>query len=165
MPIAAGPAARRSEREHARRAPPRGDRVNEHERDAEPDGEPDRDGDELERGLEAGEVRLGRGRARLLLRDEGEEPAVRQARRQLEEDAGDLRARGRVSGAGRRKRSGGARTMTTNALPLKNRPYRLETIPTASAPTAAEISLWFRKRVLVKWLVTQPMQEIATRRY
>ena len=34
------------------------------------------------------------------------------------------------------------RTMMTNALPLKNRAYRLEIRPTAKAPTAAEISLW-----------------------
>ncbi len=55
--------------------------------------------------------------------------------------------------------------MTTNAFPLKKRPYIFATKPTASAPTAAEMSLWFLKRVPVKWLVTQPMHEMATRRY
>ena len=55
--------------------------------------------------------------------------------------------------------------MTTNAFPLKNRPYTFATNPTASAPTAAEMSLWFRKRVPVKWFVTQPMHEIATSMY
>ena len=40
-----------------------------------------------------------------------------------------------------------------------------ETKPTASAPTAAEMSLWLRKRVPVKWFVTQPIHEMATRRY
>lgn len=59
----------------------------------------------------------------------------------------------------------GRRTITTNAFPLKNRPYTFATNPTASAPTAAEMSLWFRKRVPVKWFVTQPMHEIATSMY
>lgn len=55
--------------------------------------------------------------------------------------------------------------MTTKALPLKNRPYMFATNPTASAPTAAEMSLWLRKRVPVKWLDAHPMQEVAMRRY
>lgn len=43
----------RSECEHARAAPPRGNRMDEYQRDAEADGEADRDRDELQRGLEA----------------------------------------------------------------------------------------------------------------
>ena len=53
--------------------------MDEDERDPEANGEADRDRDELEGGLEAGEVRLGRRRAGLLLRDKGEEAAVREA--------------------------------------------------------------------------------------
>ena len=64
--------------------------MDKNERNAQTDGEPDRDRDELERGLEAGEVGLGRGRARLLLGDEREEAAVREPGWELEQDAGDL---------------------------------------------------------------------------
>ena len=65
--------------------------MDEHERNPEPDREADRNRDELKRGLEAGEVRLGRRVARLLPLHEGEEPAVCEPGRQLEQDARDLR--------------------------------------------------------------------------
>lgn len=32
------------------------------------------------------------------------------------------------------------RTMTMNAFPLKNRPYKFEIVPTVNAPMAAEMS-------------------------
>ena len=73
-----------SQREEPGGAPPRRDRVYKHERDAEADGESDGDRNELERGLEAGEVGLVRGRPGLLLLHEREEAAVREARGQLE---------------------------------------------------------------------------------
>ena len=56
------------------------------------DREADRDGDELQRRLEPGEVSLVRRLARVLFRNEGEQAAVGHARRQLEEDAGNLEA-------------------------------------------------------------------------
>lgn len=56
-------------------------------------------------------------------------------------------------------------TMTTKALPLKNRPYMLATKPTAAPPTAAGISFWLGNLVPVKWLHTQPMHETATSKY
>ena len=58
-----------------------------------------------------------------------------------------------------------ALTITTNALPLKNRPYILATKPTAAPPTAAGISFWLGNLVPVKWLHTQPMHDTATSKY
>lgn len=76
---------------------------------------------------------------------------------------------------------GGEPTITTKAFPLKKRPYRLDTNPTAKAlnppmsiqrhnkmngtyPTAALISLWFGNLVPTKWFVTQPIDAIAISR-
>ena len=56
-------------------------------------------------------------------------------------------------------------TITTKALPLKNRPYILATKPTAAPPTAAGISFWLGNLVPVKWLHTQPMHDTATSKY
>ena len=64
--------------------------MDEHEGDAQANRQADSHGNELERGLEAGEVGLVRGRPGLLLLHEREQAAVRKARGQLEQDAGDL---------------------------------------------------------------------------
>ena len=107
--------------------------MHEHERDAQADGEPDRDGDELEGGLEAGEVRFGRGRAGLLLRDEGEEAPVCEPRGELEEDAGDLRARGRGVVKVRRPAPRGDPELTLSAIaapgPLRGRELHRHVLP------------------------------------
>ena len=65
--------------------------MHEHERDPEADGETDRDRDELKRGLESGEVRLGRRVARLLSLHEREQPTVGESGWELEQDSRDLR--------------------------------------------------------------------------
>ena len=80
-----------SQRKQARRAPAGRDGVDEHEGDAQAHREADAHGDELEGGLEAGQIRLVRRRARLLLLHEREEAPVREPRGQLEQDPGDLR--------------------------------------------------------------------------
>lgn len=55
--------------------------------------------------------------------------------------------------------------MTTKALPLKKRPYKFATKPTAAPPTAAGISFWLGNFVPVKWLQTHPMHDTATSKY
>ena len=74
--------------EYPRGAAPGLDGVHDDERDAEPNCEADGHGYELQRGVEAGEVRVRR--AGRLLRGELQQAAVREARRDLEEHAGDL---------------------------------------------------------------------------
>jgi len=61
--------------------------VYDHEGDTQADRKAHGHGDELERGLEAGQVR--RGLARVLLGREGQKPAVAEPAGQLEEDASD----------------------------------------------------------------------------
>jgi hypothetical protein len=48
--------------------------------------------------------------------------------------------------------------ITTNAVPLKNRPYKFPASPTASDPSADVISDRFGNALVAKWFVVQPEQ-------